>query len=169
LKSALKNIYGTAVCVFFMLFLLGCNMSDEDSKSSTDMAALRNTVNLDIPAKSIRWEIFGSPECTGMVPGPTDYMTLIAELEPSDAKTFSAMPAGDKTRAVPESVRRWLGESFRSMLEKHKYLTIDLSVESNYRPLKASLKSTGKPVDGFICSDGIKFLVYLNLAGAEDS
>ena len=123
--SPLMHLGIRVLCATF--FLLGCNMKDEVSKVSSDLAALRNVVNFDIKTKSTRWEVFGTPEYTGGVPGPTDFVTLIAEIEPEDQKFFEIMPPTGEVWIAPEAARPWLSSTFRSMLEGNKNTTVNLS------------------------------------------
>lgn len=75
------------------IFLLcGCSFGDPKPQSE-DIAALRAIVNLPMEVKSARWEIFGTPDDSGWVPGPTDFHTLIAELE-QEQDWFSSLKAG---------------------------------------------------------------------------
>lgn len=53
------------------------------SKHSEDRAALLKFVKLDLPINTVRWEVFSTPESTGLAPGPTDNVTLIAEISPA--------------------------------------------------------------------------------------
>lgn len=142
-------------------FLFGCQMKNE--KPSSDMAAFRELVQLDVPIKSVKWEIFGTPEYSGGVPGPTDYITLIAEVEPSNEDRAQQ---GQPTGAVwiaPEAARPWLTEGFREMLARNRGNDVDLSSAYKCRRLRAKFKEDKKPVDGFICSDSGKSLIYLTL------
>jgi hypothetical protein len=139
-------------------------MKDDQTEVSNDIVALRNLLELDLSVTKGRWEMFDTPEYTGGVPGPTDYVTLIAELEPSDQNTFERRPQAGKICIVPESARPWLAEGFRSMLEKHRNSCTDLSSMLNCRTYHAKLKSDGKQFDGFICNDSGKSLVYLTVA-----
>ena len=50
----------------------------EGQHFSDDVEALRRVVELDTNPAAIRWEIFGTPEYVGGVPGPIDFVTLVA-------------------------------------------------------------------------------------------
>lgn len=158
-----------AACLLFMLFSPGCSMKDEVTKVSTDVAALQKIVHLDFTPTSARWELFGTPEYIGGVPGSTDFVTLIAELAPLDEKAFRASTPAGKVWIAPESARPWLAGPFHAMLDKNKNMTIDLSTHSDCRPFNATLKQTGKNVKGFACSNAGKLLVYLTLADNSQS
>ena len=164
------NVLGkVAVCLLFMLFFSGCSMKDEVTKVSTDVAALQNIVNLDFTPTSAQWEIFGTPEYMGGVPGSTDFVTLIAELAPVDEKAFAAKSPAGKVWIAPESARPWLADPFHSMLDREKNMTIDISTHSDCRSFNTTLKQTGKNVKGFVCSNAGKLLVYLTIADNSQS
>jgi hypothetical protein len=135
----------------------------KNEKPSSEMAAFRELVQLDVPIKSVKWEIFGTPEYSGGVPGPTDYITLIAEVESSDD---DGVQQGQPTGVVwiaPEAARPWLTEGFREMLAKNRGNDADLSSAYKCRRLQAKIKKDKTPVYGFICSDSGKSLIYLTL------
>lgn len=159
-----RSAFNVPFCVLFMVLCTGCSKKDEVSKASTDVAALQKIVKLDFTPTSARWEIFGTPEYSGGVPGSTDFVTLIAELAPSDEKTFAARAPAGKVWIAPESARPWLSNPFHSMLYKYKNVTIDLSEHANCRPFNATLKKTGKQVSGFACTNAGKLFVYLTIA-----
>jgi hypothetical protein len=69
-----------ALSLVAAILLNGCNIENESGKISTDISALQKIVSLDMATPSGKWEIFGTPEYTGGVPAPTDYVTLIAEI-----------------------------------------------------------------------------------------
>lgn len=156
--------FKAAVCVLFILLSTGCSGKDEVSKVSTDVAALQKIVKLDFTPTSATWEVFGTPEYSGGVPGSTDFVTLIAELAPIDEKALVASTPAGKVWIAPESARPWLSNPSYSMLDKYKNVTIDLSAHANCRPFNATLKKTGKQVTGFACTNAGKLLVYLTIA-----
>jgi hypothetical protein len=139
-------------------------MKNETTKDSNDIAAFRNLLEIDFSIRTARWEVFGTPEYTGGVPGPTDFITLIAEVEPSDTKTFEARPKTGDVWIAPEAARPWLTEGFRSMLAKNRSTTTDLSSMFNCRKFQGKLKNNAKLAEGFICNDQEKSLIYLTLS-----
>jgi hypothetical protein len=155
-KHLLTGVLLTAV------FSTGCDM--KNGKVSDDIVEFRNLVETDLRANSVRWEIFGTPEYTGGVPGPTDYITLIAEVEPWDQERFEARPKTGKEVITPEAARPWLTEGFRVMLAKHRNASTDLSSMYNCRKFEAKIKKSQRPVNGFICNRSGRSLVYLTLA-----
>lgn len=129
IASKRKFSYGS---VLFLLFsLLGCQAKEKTNNASTDMSAFNSLVTLDIPLKSVSWEVFGTPEYSGGVPGPTDYLTLIAQLENSKDGKFDQRPHTGLIWIAPEAARRWLDSDFRNFLEKSKDGKVDVSTMEN--------------------------------------
>jgi hypothetical protein len=146
------------------ILLGGCSMDDNKHKVSDDVNALRKVVDIPGSLKSARWEIFGTPEYTGGVPGPTDYLTLVAEIEPAEKPIDFPVSAGNSSvYIVPEAARPWISGEFRSILEEHKNSTLDLSTVKECHPYAAKLKQSGNPVNGFACASAGKVFVYLSL------
>lgn len=76
LKVALNKRIFTGGCAFGISPLSsGCNV-ESNSKESTNIAAFLQIVELDLPARSVRWEMLSTPEYSMGVPGPTDFVTL---------------------------------------------------------------------------------------------
>jgi len=146
-----------------VLLLMGCNVRGE-MKESEDLVALRELVKLDLHINTVRWEVFGTPGYAGGVPGPTDYVTLIAEITPSVAFNATDGPSDINVWIAPEAARPWLSPHFRSLFAKHSNAQLELSNSKNCRTLKAKVKRTGKSVEGFVCSNSNKSVVYLTLA-----
>lgn len=144
--------------------LTACTMDDDKKPGvSNDISALRAFVDIPASVRSGQWEIFGTPEYTGGVPGPTDYMTLIAALEMPASQTVGESGNQDwKKSLVPEARRPWLPEYFRSLLAQHKNDPINATTPgcALYR---TSIKQSGRPVKGFICRHGDQALIYLSL------
>lgn len=160
--SNMKRIKQALSAVAITL-LQGCSMEEPKTTVSNDLAKLRDTINLQIPTKSARWEIFGTPEYQGGVPGPTDYITLVAELQ-SDKSWFDENKSmTGETFIAPEAARPWLTSEFRQILEKNKNSNVDLSGKANCRKFSTILKKTGKPVEGFVCGSSDSVLLYLTL------
>lgn len=62
----------------FLLTLAGCHVNSSEQQPSRDLTALQAKVKIDLPIRSATWDIFGTPEYKGGVPGPTDLQTLVA-------------------------------------------------------------------------------------------
>jgi hypothetical protein len=155
----------TALAIGLLMAIAFSACESNIGKSSNDVNAFRSLVETDVAARSARWEVFGTPEYTGGVPGPTDYVTLIAEVEPSEQEKFQSRPKAGEVWIVPEAARPWLTKEFRSLLEQHAETSTDLSGMVNCRVLRARIRKSGKPVSGFICNAAGKTLIYLTLSG----
>ena len=146
------------------LSLTACSMDENNAKVSDDLNALRKIIKLPNDLTSGTWEIFGTPEYTGGVPGPTDYMTLVAELKlPPGSKTFPTNPDNGSVYIAPEAARPWISGEFRSILETHKNSTLDLAGAKTCRPYSAKLTQTDNPVSGFACTTSERVFLYLSL------
>lgn len=138
--------------------------ADKDEAVSRDIGALQQVVKISVPAKEIKWEIFGTPEDKGGgAPGPTDYLTLVAEISPSDTSWITRLKddAG-KVWIAPESARPWLSWYFQTLLRKPG---ADLSKVANCKKYQVQLTKTGKFVDGFACEHQGVLLIHLMLLG----
>ena len=93
------------------IFLLGCQTKEETKNVLTDVAAFNGLVTVDIQPRTVSWEVFGTPEYTGGVPGPTDHVTLIAQTEASNDEKFDQRPTTGTVWIAPESSRPWLDEA----------------------------------------------------------
>lgn len=132
---------------------------------SEDLSALREIINLQIPVQSARWEVFGTPEYTGGVPGPTDYVTMVAELRLSAPHWLETNkePTG-VTFVAPEAARPWMNVPFRRLMEKNRGANTDLSRQEQCSKFETTLRKTGKPVVGFLCARADQLLLYLTLS-----
>lgn len=138
-------------------------MSNSNDRVSTEVSAFNNFIAVDINFESITWELFGTPEYTGGVPGPTDYVTLIAQGKVADDKKFDQRPATGLVWIAPESVRPWLDKEFQELFRNSKNSEIDVSKQNNCRIFNGKIKKTSKPVSGIICKNEKKFLIYLTI------
>jgi hypothetical protein len=136
----------------------------KNDKVSSDMGKLKELISINIPASKIQWEVFGTPEYTGGVPGPTDFITLVAEIDPVDTKLIEKfeLPAG-KQFVVPEAGRAWLSSNFRNTLEKIGSYDKELPNSLNCKKYATTIRKSGRKIDGFICHDGKSYLLYLTL------
>ena len=139
-------------------------MKNEATKVSINANDLQKIVNLDLAQRSVKWEMFGTPEYSGGVPGPTDFITLIVEVTPGNDEWESTAPSTGSVWIAPESPRSWLSGQFYSMLEKQRNSTLDLSKTAHCRSIQTTLRQTGEPVKGFECVDSGKKLIYLRIA-----
>lgn len=145
-------------------FGLGACSSDHDMTVSHDVDALRAVVRIPERINSAKWETFGTPEYKGWVPGPTDYIILIAELESSDQPPTTAhRNIRGSVAIVPEAARPWLSTDFRNMLAASKNTTLTLSAKNACEPYRTVMTMSGRPVSGFICVRPGRSLLYLDL------
>lgn len=155
--------------ILLAICLIGRRMIYDSGNVSTDITQLQKLVDFGAAPTPGKWEIFATPEYTGGVPGPTDYLTLIAELTSFDKKAFLANPQAEEIWIAPESARPWLSENFRRMLTKQKNLVVDFSKNEHCRSLPARLKETSEKVKGLICEDGGSTMIYLRIADYSKS
>lgn len=147
-----------------VLCVSGCSAQDKKLKASNDIKELQQLVDMPVNLKSARWEMFGTPEYEGGVPGHTDYMTLVAEIEPvTNAESFTSGTNDKSIYIVPEAARPWLSSHFRSILEKNKNANIDLATTAGCHVYDAKVTKSGRKVSGFSCEKSGKVLVYLSL------
>lgn len=160
-KAGLALTLLSAAAVFCVA---GCTAQDKRTKASDDAKALQQLIAMPAELKSARWEMFGTPEYEGGVPGQTDYMTLVAEIEPVTPAEIFTSGANDKAiYVVPEAARPWLSSQFRSMLEKNKNANIDLAAAAGCHVYDTTIKTSGRKVSGFSCEKAGKVLLYLSL------
>lgn len=146
-----------------LLLLAGCSPDVSKPGVSNDLVKLRGIIDLQIPTKSARWEVFGTPEYTGGVPGPTFLITLVAELH-SEESPFDAQ--NERTGSVyiaPEAARPWLSEDFLQTLDADKGKKVDLSSKANCGKFATTLKKTGEPIKGFVCANAGRTLLHLTI------
>jgi hypothetical protein len=158
---AVAKLAALAAVACALFLTSGCDMKDD--KSSTDLAELRKLVDLQLPVKAGRWEVFGTPEYSGGVPGPTYLITLIAQIDMTNDAQIESGPSSGAVSIAPEAARTWISEPFRSLLAEHQNDEIDVSRTQNCRQFRALLHRGRKPVEGFICKHSDKWLVYLTL------
>ena len=151
-----------ATFVAGLFFLFGCSMSH--AAVSTDIRRFREIVDIEFPLASAKWEIFGTPEYKGGPPGPTDFITLIAELHSAETRFFRelSIPTGNELVA-PEATREWLSLRFREMLAAKVVDDKEFSAKFNCREYSTTMRQSGRKVSGFICPDGEVYLLYLTL------
>ncbi|GAB3375838.1 hypothetical protein GCM10027317_16940 [Massilia agri] len=118
--------------------------------------------------QSVRWEVFGIPEYHDGVPGPTDFITLVAELEHVDKESLGhRLEEQGEEFIVPGAARPWLDHSFHALLRNNENSMLALPGTHNCHRHTSRLKKTSKPVKGFICGDADRALVYLTLSAAN--
>ncbi len=146
-----------------ILLLGGCSQERPKSRVSNDLIKLREIVNLQIPIKSARWAVFSSPEEGGFLPTSPDFTILVAELNSED-QWFDANkePTGEIFIA-PGVARPWVTAAFHRILEENKNTVVDLSGKANCRKYSTTAKESAKAVEGFVCGNADRVLLYLTL------
>ncbi len=163
-KPAMAGYAFAMLATTAVLCISGCSAQDKKLKASDDVMALQQLVDLSSDLKSARWEMFGTPEYEGGVPGPTDYMTLVAEIEPgTNADNFTSGTNDKSVYIVPEAARPWISSHFRNIMEKNKNANLDLATAAGCHAYQANVKKSGRKVSGFSCEQSGKVLVYLSL------
>ncbi len=130
----------------------------------SSLTELNDMVYVGIPAKTVHWQVFGTPEHMGGVPGPTEYISLVAELAPSDKAWFDRLPSKPgKVLIMPEAPRAWLPPHFRALLTKQQNGLRDIATMPACRRHSAAMTRSGRVVDGFVCWSPESTLLYLSL------
>jgi len=149
------------VVVVLATLLTGCVSKEDQDKSSTDIGALKDLIDLQFPYTSARWEVVATPEYKGGIPGPTDYMTLLAEIGPRDDQRFSALPMAELLRALPNSARSWMNAESRTLLNTSNTTLTGLRHHLECRTIKGILTRSRKMVTGYLCTSGDRMLLYM--------
>lgn len=150
-----------SLCTSLMLAVTLAACSSD--RISTSVPELNEMIQLQIPVKSAKWEVFHTPESGGL-PAPTDYITLVAEVEPADAHWFPVRAAQwTKTYAIPEAARGWMAEPIRAQLGKLTREGQTHAAPANCKDLQATMTRSGRSVPGFVCAVGTTLLVYVTL------
>ena len=162
--------YRRVLLALSMLFtcLPGCSNDESNKKVSSSMAELQAIVDIPPSIRSIRWEVFGTPEHHGGVPGPTDFVTLVAEVDRINEDCFNGLrnEAGSEF-IVPGAARLWLSSPFQNILRKRQNAALALPYSSTCRLYRSRLKKTAAPVKGFVCHHSGDALIYLTLHAAS--
>ncbi|WP_143707464.1 hypothetical protein [Uliginosibacterium sp. TH139] len=131
---------------------------------STNIDELRRYINIDSGLQVSQWEIFGTPDWEGGVPGPTDYLSILFVGPTEHAQQKSA---GDESHKVdflpPNAVRAWLGSEEKEALQR--ILGRKSQVANAFCALRSfyAVKSN-KSVEGFACILGTRTLYFVLLA-----
>jgi hypothetical protein len=169
IRHTMSKLFFTAGYVLCVsLAVSACNL-EGNSNASTDIAAFQHVVELGLPIKSIRWEVFGTPEYSIGVPGPTDFVTLIAEVPSIDQATFEKKSKVGAVWIAPEAARPWVSAGSKSFKIKYRNASVDLSNFPDCRAAYGKSRKAGSEVHGFICNTPTKALIYLILADLSKS
>ncbi len=130
-------------------------------KLNRDTAELRNKVNIDIPMTSVKWQIFRWPD-GGFPPAPDPFTLLVAEIELADPAWFKPHGVVEYGAHARNAARPWLSEPFKSLMTKAA-TDQDALAAAGCGRFESSMRSSGRPVSGFICKASGKILIYLTL------
>jgi hypothetical protein len=156
------HTYVSSAAICAVIFIHGCSAKEKEVKMpSTNMNELTATVEMDIPGRNGRFEIFETPETGETVPGPAFAVSMVAEFDAaSHADKASSDPSASPVWVAPNASRTWLSTSFRTLLEKYANKEFPADVP-NCAPFSATLKKSRNIVHGFQCFNAGKLLVYL--------
>jgi hypothetical protein len=134
----------------------------EAPKLNLDSAELRNTIDIDIPMKAAKWQIYQWPTDDGFLPTPDVYTLLVAEIELADPGWYKPDGQLKSMQLKKDAARPWLSDAFKSLMTKAATDNRALA-DANCGTFNASIKTSGRPVNGFICASQGKVLLYLTL------
>lgn len=143
------------------VLLAWCNSFEDPEQSSTDIDALKRLINLQFPYTSARWELVPTPELSGAVPGPTDYITLIAEIGPRDDQEFSSLPIAEPFHPLTNTARNWMNAEFRSLLNISNAAFTGLPQHTDCRNVTGTLMRSSRTVTGHLCPSADRMLLYM--------
>ena len=147
-----------------VLFVHGCGAKEKEMKMpSANMNELAATVEMDIPGRNGRFEIFQTPESDESVPGPTFAVSMVAEFDAAGQTANDASdPSASPVWIAPNANRPWLSAPVRTLLEKYANKAFPADVP-NCAPFSATLKKSRKITHGVQCFNAGKLLVYLSI------
>lgn len=130
---------------------------------SDDIGALQGIVQIPIPARSIKWEIYKVPDDEGLFAfGPVDYVQLVAEIVPGERTWFARQPQdGARLSIGPGAARAWLTPHFRALLateDDRRWRG------TNCKRHHTTVTSSGRRVEGVVCEHQGLLLLYLMLS-----
>ena len=143
------------------VLLAWCNSFDDPEQLSTDIDALKRLINLQFPYTSARWELVPTPEFNGGVPGPTDYITLVAEIAPRDDQKLSSLPMAEPFHPLPNTARNWMNAESRSLLGTSNAASNGLPHHSDCRKVAGTLMRSSRTVTGHLCPSSDRMLLYM--------
>lgn len=149
-----------SACALAVL-LAWCHSFKDPEQSSTDIDALKRLINLQFPYTSARWELVPTPELNGGVPGPTDYITLVAEIGPRDDQDFSSLPMAESFHPLPNTARNWMNAESRSLLRTSNAASTGLPQHSDCRKVAGTLVRSSRTVTGHLCPSADRMLLYM--------
>ena len=142
--------------------LAGCPSPGD--RMSSNIEEIRKQIVLDIPASGGRYEFFETPEYRGGVPAPTDYVTLVIELDNVEPAWIAARARkAEKVWVVPEVSRPWLSEPSKALLARAHLGKIPLASGDNCYQYSTQVRKSGRVIEGFTCAHARTVFVYLTV------
>ena len=101
---------------------------------------------------------------TGGIPGPTDYISLVAQLKLADQRWFDELADAPGTVWIaPEAARGWLDGPFQRLMYNNKNQRIDAAAMGSCKRYQTT-RPGNKPVTGFVCKGADTVLLYIVLS-----
>jgi hypothetical protein len=145
------------------MLTLGCSMNESTAAVSTDVSKLRSVLVFKFPIESVKWEMFSTPESTG-VGGETDFVTIVAEFSSSRSLAeYASTGPGGKVFVVPGAQRGWLSKPSADLLGKIRNSAVDVAEWPSCRKVEVSGAKSGRPLKAFVCDGGAVSLLYINM------
>jgi hypothetical protein len=154
----IKAIVSTAA---LLTLLAGCTPQANQKRFSTDVDALKKLITLPFPYKNARWELFATPEDDGGIPGPTDYITLVAEIGPRNDQQFNSLPRAQPFHALPNAARSWMNAASRRLLNSVDGTNAELSHHPDCRMVAGLIKRSFRAFTGHLCTSEDRLLPYM--------
>lgn len=129
---------------------------------STDLAGFQQKVQLPFVVAAVQWEVFGTPEYTGGVPGPTDLVTFMAVVQLPTRPHLP--PASPEAFVAPGSARAWLPTAWQPLVRRmaaRQQVGPDAAACGQF---SARMRQSGRPITGVLCARGQEALVWWTLS-----
>lgn len=147
-----------------LIILLSSCSDRTPPRASTDIVALREVVELPLPIRSAKWEIFYHPEKVGGQMDNLESTILVAEIEPADPKWLERKLTPIMYPYLgPDDARPWLSPDLRVILSDES-VNARLYDCSSYETIGVTSRER---INGFACSANDKTLLYLVLQNAD--
>jgi hypothetical protein len=152
-------LVSASIPVLFVAWLFLPNIKPSPSSNISELGSI---IKLSVSVQKVKWEIFETPENSDFVPpGPTDYVTLIAELQSTKGGSLSGGAGLNEAFWIPpEAARHWLSPKFKAMLENR---SPSAPILQNCKVERFEVRKTGRIKDGLVCDDGELTLLIVTL------
>lgn len=156
------RIYSSLIFFLTAIFhLTACKMNN--SAPNNDLDSLNKIVRIETNLQAARWEIFTTPEYQQGVPGPTDYISLVLEVEKPIENNTSKNAQSGLIWIAPEAARPWMTRESILFIENLKNQTVDLSRLNNCNKIFARLVKSNKKIEGIFCQFHTSSFMYFVL------